>query len=255
MDIRQLKAEARQTLRTGAHRGVTLRFILLSEIPVLFYLAYYFLDEYMRQIPGGFANQGQLAMLAAVTSMLYGICYIGSFIVGILQAGYQWCLLKLCRNQPCSISDLWTGLRRFGRFLVLLVLINLMTFLWSMLFIIPGIIAGYRYSMAVYLLLDHPDLRPMEAIRLSCELTNGYKMDLFRLDLSFWYYYLMLYLGVCVVYLDFVPQLSGSYPLLALYLISEVILLIAYLWRLSYVTAATAEAYRSLAGERLGSQS
>ena len=40
MDIRQLKAEARQTLRTGAHRGVTLRFILLSEIPVLFYLAY-----------------------------------------------------------------------------------------------------------------------------------------------------------------------------------------------------------------------
>ena len=42
MDIRQLKAEARQTLRTGAHRGVTLRFILLSEIPVLFYLAYYF---------------------------------------------------------------------------------------------------------------------------------------------------------------------------------------------------------------------
>ena len=229
MDIRQLKAEARQTLRTGAHRGVTLRFILLSEIPVLFYLAYYFLDEYMRQIPGGFANQGQLAMLAAVTSMLYGICYIGNFIVGILQAGYQWCLLKLCRNQPCSISDLWTGLRRFGRFLVLLVLINLMTFLWSMLFIIPGIIAG--------------------------ELTNGYKMDLFRLDLSFWYYYLMLYLGVCVVYLDFVPQLSGSYPLLALDLISEVILLIAYLWRLSYVTAATAEAYRSLAGERLGSQS
>ena len=41
----------------------------------------------MRQIPGGFANQGQLAMLAAVTSMLYGICYIGTFIVGILQAG------------------------------------------------------------------------------------------------------------------------------------------------------------------------
>ena len=113
MDIRQLKAEARQTLRTGAHRGVTLRVILLSEIPVLFYLAYYFLDEYMRQIPGGFANQGQLAMLAAVTSMLYGICYIGNFIVGILQAGYQWCLLKLCRNQRFSISDLWTGLRRF----------------------------------------------------------------------------------------------------------------------------------------------
>lgn len=165
----------------------------------------------------------------------------------------------VCSNSagisPAAFPISGTGLRRFGRFLVLLVLINLMTFLWSMLFIIPGIIAGYRYSMAVYLLLDHPDLRPMEAIRLSCELTNGYKMDLFRLDLSFWYYYLMLYLGVCVVYLDFVPQLSGSYPLLALYLISEVILLIAYLWRLSYVTAATAEAYRSLAGERLGSQS
>lgn len=80
-------------------------------------------------------------------------------------------------------------------------------------------------------------------------------MDLFRLDLSFWYYYLMLYLGVCVVYLDFVPQLSGSYPLLALYLISEVILLIAYLVAAELCHRRHRRAYRSLAGERLGSQS
>ncbi len=251
MNIQQLKADARQALGPGAHRRVTLHFILLSEIPVLFYLAYTLLDEFTRQIPGGFSNQGQLAVLATATSLLYGICYAGNFIVGILQAGYQWFLLKLCRGQSCGTADLWVGLHRFGRFLLLLVLINLFTFLWSMLFVIPGIIAAYRYSMAVYLMLDHPDLRPMEAIQMSCELTSGYKMDLFRLDLSFWYYYLMIYLGVFAVYLDLVPGLSSDHSLLVYYLISEAILLLAYVWRLSYVTAATAEAYRYLTGEKL----
>lgn len=132
----------------------------------------------MRQIPGGFANQGQLAMLArsdlnALWDLLHRELHRW-YSAGRLS-------VVICSNSagisPAAFPISGPACRRFGRFLVLLVLINLMTFLWSMLFIIPGIIAGYRYSMAVYLLLDHPDLRPMEAIRLSCgahqRLQNG----------------------------------------------------------------------------------
>jgi uncharacterized membrane protein len=249
MDIRQLRADARTVLRSGAHRSVTWQFILLAEIPVVIYVAYYLLDGYAAQVPGGFSNQHQLAVLAGAASILYSISYVCSFAVQLLEMGYQCFLLRLCRGQHGSRSDLFLAFRHLGRFLVLLIVSNVLVFLWSLLFLIPGIIAGYRYSMAVYLLMDHPDLSPMDAIRLSCELTNGYKMDLFFLDLSFWYFYLLLYLGIGVSYLDLLPFFPDNISLLTLYLIGEVLLLVGYLLWLPHATAAKLEAYLFLTGE------
>lgn len=62
---------------------------------------------------------------------------------------------------------------------------NLYIGLWSLLFIIPGIVAVYRYRFALYNLCEDPDMGIMDAIRLSKEQTMGYKGDLFLLDLSF----------------------------------------------------------------------
>ena len=62
---------------------------------------------------------------------------------------------------------------------------NLYVFLWSLLFVIPGIIAGYRYYFVEYILADQPDLGKDEALALSAEMTDGIKMDLFIMELSF----------------------------------------------------------------------
>lgn len=62
---------------------------------------------------------------------------------------------------------------------------GLLTALWSMLFVIPGIVMGIAYSMTPYILADCPHVRAMDAARISRKMTRGYKMDLFVASLSF----------------------------------------------------------------------
>ncbi|MBR6329460.1 MAG: DUF975 family protein [Lachnospiraceae bacterium] len=62
---------------------------------------------------------------------------------------------------------------------------SLYTVLWSMLFIIPGIIKTYEYSMIPYILMEHPDIDSKEAFRLSKQMMDGDKWNLFVLQLSF----------------------------------------------------------------------
>lgn len=62
---------------------------------------------------------------------------------------------------------------------------NLYTFLWTMLFIVPGIIKSYEYRMIPYILADCPDIPRKEAFRISKEMMKGNKMDAFILDISF----------------------------------------------------------------------
>jgi len=57
--------------------------------------------------------------------------------------------------------------------------------LWSLLFIIPGIIKGYEYYMMPYLLAENPNLTKDEAFRLSKQMMSGNKFETFVLELSF----------------------------------------------------------------------
>ena len=57
--------------------------------------------------------------------------------------------------------------------------------LWSLLLVIPGIIASYSYAMAPYILYENPGMRPMAAIKASKELMRGNKWRLFCLQFSF----------------------------------------------------------------------
>ncbi len=68
---------------------------------------------------------------------------------------------------------------------------DLYIFLWALLFIIPGIIKTYSYYFVPYLLDDHPELSGTDVLRLSEEMTKGRKWDLFVLDLSFIFWYML----------------------------------------------------------------
>lgn len=62
---------------------------------------------------------------------------------------------------------------------------DLYTFLWSLLFIIPGIIKAYEYQMIPYLLAEHPDMPKDQAFAMSRQMMKGQKWNAFVLDLSF----------------------------------------------------------------------
>lgn len=62
---------------------------------------------------------------------------------------------------------------------------ELYTFLWSLLFIIPGIIKSYEYKMIPFLLAENPAMTKEQAFALSKQMMEGQKWKTFVLDLSF----------------------------------------------------------------------
>jgi len=87
---------------------------------------------------------------------------------------------------------------------------NLFTFLWSLLFVIPGIIKSYEYRMVSYILSDSPDIPYKQALEISKQMTYGHKADMFILDLSFigWTLLGSLACGIGVIFLQ--PYIAAT---------------------------------------------
>lgn len=94
------------------------------------------------------------------------------------------------------------GIDNYGSYLVTGVLVNVFTVLWSLLFVVPGIIKSLAYSQANYVIHDNPRLKGKEAIEISKRMTNGFKGDLFSMYLSFigWYILVGLTGGILSIY-------------------------------------------------------
>ena len=75
---------------------------------------------------------------------------------------------------------------------------DLYTFLWTLLFIIPGIYKMYQYRMVPYIMTETPDMDYKTALSLSKDMMNGYKWKTFVLDLSFllWHFLGMITCGI-----------------------------------------------------------
>ena len=109
-----------------------------------------------------------------------------ALFVGVLTFGFMRYCLRLSRGEKeVPVDELVSGFRIFFKVIGLNLITGLFIVLWGLLFIIPGIVAAYRYRMAPLLLMDHPDWSVMDCIRESKRLMQGHKGDLFVLDLSF----------------------------------------------------------------------
>lgn len=73
----------------------------------------------------------------------------------------------------------------YSKMVLTMFLRDLFITLWTLLFVIPGIIKSYEYRMVPYLMADAPDLSREEAFRISKDLMYGQKLNAFVLDLSF----------------------------------------------------------------------
>lgn len=79
---------------------------------------------------------------------------------------------------------------------------SVITFLWFLLFIIPGIIKSYAYRMVPYILADNPNIGYKRALEISNQMTYGEKFNIFVLDLSFlgWYFLGSLLCGIGIIF-------------------------------------------------------
>ena len=122
---------------------------------------------------------GIIIVVALVVSLVY--LFIGS----IVELGYSKFNLKLIDMQEATLNDLFDYFRHWKVAIISRLLRSVYTFLWSLLFIIPGIIASYSYAMTSYILAEHPEMSASEAIEISKKIMDGNKWRFFCLQLSF----------------------------------------------------------------------
>lgn len=71
------------------------------------------------------------------------------------------------------------------------------------------IMLSYRFKMSRYLLLDETPMRAKKTLGTSNRITKGERGNLFKLDLSFWWYYLLQIVVAAIVYLPDILSAAG----------------------------------------------
>lgn len=164
------------------------------------------------------------AAYASVAGTL-GFIGLALFLIGgAVELGHNLFYIRLMRGEQASFGTLFSRFEIFLKALGLRLFMALFVFLWALLLVVPGIIASYRYRMAPYLMAEHPEMGIREAVEESKRMTLGYKGRWFCLDFSFigWALLCVLTLGI------------------------------GFLWLNPYQSAASAEFYLNILGERSG---
>jgi len=149
------------------------------------------------------------AMLANIVSgggqLIQGLLQ-GAFIVGFCSF-----FLVIAQGGAADLTDLFTGFRRFWKAFAAYFLMGLFVFLWYLLFIIPGIIAVFRYSMVFFIIADDPNVGPLEAIRQSKQMMKGNKWKFFCLGWRFFGWLLLCPLTCGIGYLWLIPYMQTTF--------------------------------------------
>lgn len=174
---------------------------------------------------------GGAAATVAERNLLGIFVYVlASLLAGVLSMGFILYCMAVRRGQRAEFLTLFDGFSMVGKIIGLSIVVSLFVGLWSMLFVIPGIIASYRYRFAFFNLLENPSLGILEALDMSKQQTLGYKGQLFTLDLSYlgwtllaaapallYFFYVYYHLIQSMLYSVFFPL---DFPAWALVLVS-----------------------------------
>ncbi len=117
------------------------------------------------------------------TSILSGLYVL--LVSGAMQLGITLYFLATFRKHNVQLADIFLGFEKFGKALGLFLYQALFIFLWTLLLIVPGIIASIRYSQAFFILADDPDKGIRQCMDESKAMMKGNKGKYFLLSLSF----------------------------------------------------------------------
>lgn len=157
-----------------------------------------------------------IALISGVAGAILSLVPFGGLVVSIIiTPAFSLSVIRVYLNvvnggQPeardafCGFDDFWAAFK-------VTFLVGLFTFLWSLLFIIPGIIKSYSYSMSLYILAENKGKPALECINESKAMTKGHKFDLFVLGLSFlgWALLCVITLGIAAIWVT--PYMAATY--------------------------------------------
>jgi len=146
---------------------------------------------------------GVLVLFVVIISAVSGTGVGAMILAGPMTIGVNSFFLKRYRGMQANIETMFTdGFTNFGRKLGGYLWMELFLVLWSMLFVIPGIIKAYSYAMTPYILADCPNVKAKDALKLSMRMMQGHKWELFTLHLSFlgWHLLSILTCGLLTLF-------------------------------------------------------
>ncbi len=157
---------------------------------------------------GGFFVYVLIEMLVAIP----GVGPVATiFIAGPMMGGLTIFALAISRNQEAKLDQLFQAFNRFGTYLGAYWLMVLYIILWSLLLIIPGIIAAYAYSLIFFILADEPSIGISEALKKSKAMMNGYKWKYFCLSFRFFGWVILSILTCGIGFLWLFPYMQVSF--------------------------------------------
>ena len=164
---------------------------------------------------GGGLNSDIAALIAGaffffiIIALVMGVIYfiLGSF-VGV---GYAKFNLNLVDKKETAFETLFTYFSYWKTTAVMRLLRGLYVFLWSLLFIIPGIVAGFSYAMTDYIMAENPELTASEAIEQSKTMMMGNRWRLFCLQFSFIGWDILATLAFGIGHLWLTPYKQAAY--------------------------------------------
>lgn len=193
-------------------------------------------------------------LIAIVTALaIFVVIYaIVIFIIsGAAKFGYAIFNLNLVDGKEARFSDLFSQFNRIGSGIIMNLLMGIFTFLWSLLFIIPGIIKIYSYAMTPFILAEHPELSANSAITRSREMMAGNKWRLFCLLFSFIGWGLLIctpfFIALVVFFVMLYAQNIAMLPVALVFCgITFVLFFVGELFLCPYQNAALAAFYRDV---------
>ena len=160
--------------------------------------------------------------IIAVMTVIFIIAFIASLVILVISftiRAFLICPIELgCKrffrknlDEPAKLSNIVFAFdNHYLNVVKTMFLRMLFTFLWSLLFFIPGIIKSYEYRLIPYILSENPDMDYKEAFKLSKDLMTGNKWNAFVYDLSFIGWSILSVLTCGILGIFFVNPYKGS---------------------------------------------
>lgn len=209
------------------------------------------LDPMLEEMMASPIWQGAMIALVvgAVLLLFWGIVTL--VIGGAGQLGYATYNLNLIDRAQARFKDLFSQFHRLGDGFCMKFFMALYTFLWSLLFVIPGIVKRFSYAMTPYILAENPGMTANQAITQSRQIMNGNKWRLFCLGLSFigWSMVCMLPGIIIIIGLGSALVMTGNALYLVGFIPAFLLVTIGMFFLRPYEEAARAAFYRDLVGD------
>ena len=176
---KELMADARTALAGNWGMGV-LGYVLYMAL-IMSFSMFVFTSAFFVSIV---SHMGGANTAAAETMNLFANL-VQWLVSGAFTVGFCGFFLGIGQESAARLELLFVGFQRFWKSFGTYFLYTLFIFLWTLLLIIPGIIASFRYAMAFFIIADDEDCGPLEAIRRSKEMMKGNKWKFFCLHWRF----------------------------------------------------------------------